>query len=171
MLAADVRVTDFLNHYHTKVKTNPNLYISGKDSVNVILPNSLLEYANAAAGHSGFGAGARARGIRKPVNNAASAIKDIFKNVESLTQFLQSSECNAEAYVQGIRIKHLGVKKARGLGYPIPTDDRTAESAWSNIYEKHNVKDLVVRYGREAVLQARKQLTVNEFELRFGLAA
>ena len=170
-LANDPRVTDFFNHYHTKVITNPNLYVSDENSVNVILPNSLLEYANASAGHSGFGAGARARGIRKPVNNARLAIKEIFESTLSLAQFLESSECNADAYVQSIQIKHLGIRAARKLGYTVPTDERSADTAWKDIYAKYNVKELAERHGRELVIQARKMLTVNEFELRFGLAA
>ena len=76
----DQRVIDFYNRYQTRKQSYPSLYESGKESINVILPNNLLEYANAAAGHSGFGAGARARGIRRQVNNSAVALSQIFSS-------------------------------------------------------------------------------------------
>jgi len=153
------RVTEFWENYKTKSATNPNLYISG-NSLNVILPNNLLEYANAAAGHSGFGAGARARGIRRSVDNAQQAIKDIFETPQSLAKFLESSEKNADAYVEGIR--------ARDLGTAI--DQRSANDSWSELYAKYDINTLANTFGRNAVIDARKLLTVNEFELRFGLA-
>ena len=153
------RVTEFWESYKTKSATNPDLYISG-NSLNVILPNNLLEYANAAAGHSGFGAGARARGIRRSVDNAQQAIKDIFETPETLAKFLDSSEKNADAYVEGIRARDLGTA----------TDERSANDAWSDLYATHDIKTLASVFGRDTVIEARKLLTVNEFELRFGLA-
>lgn len=153
-----VAVTQFWEHYKIKSTTNPDFYISG-NSINVILPNNLLEYANAAAGHSGFGAGARARGIRRTVDNPKQALAEIFETPESLAKFLLSSECNAEAYVETIRKRHLGTA----------TDDRPADAAFKDILAKVNIQDLVARYGKEDLLRSRKTLTVNEFELRYGI--
>ena len=158
------RVTDFFNHYHSKRLTHPNLYISG-NSINVILPNNLLEYANAAAGHSGFGAGARARGIRRSVDNPVQALAQIFESTQTLAAFLESSECNADEYVETVRRRHLGMKPK----YRVNTDERSADSAFKDILARVNINDLVKRFGKEDLLRSRKCLTVNEFELRYGI--
>ena len=57
-----------------------------------------------------------------------------------------------------------------GAGRSI-TDERSADKVWRMILDRYDVQDLARKYGKESVLQARKLLTVNEFELRFGLAA
>lgn len=155
----DPRVIDFFNHYHEFSKVRPDLYASA-DSVNVILPNDLLEYANAAAGHSGFGAGARARGIRKQVANGHRAVKDIFESPETLVDFLESSEKNAEAYVEGIRAKH--------LASIVPVDPSVKDEFWKR-YDKATMAVLLAKFGKELVKQAWDVLTITEFEFRFGL--
>jgi hypothetical protein len=162
-------VVDFYNHYQVKSVSNPDLYVSGETSVNVILPNALLEFANAAAGHSGFGAGARARGIRKQVNNSRVAIKEIFATPESLAEFILSSECNADAYVDSVKARHLGSNYKPSKYVSIRTDDRKVDKCFSEILSKYDIKSLAVKFGKETILKARKCLTVNEFELRFGL--
>jgi hypothetical protein len=173
MLNIDMnKVTDFFNHYHKKSISSPNLYVAhGNDAVNVILPNNLLEFANAAAGHSGFGSGARARGIRRSYVNAKSEIETIFSTVNTLADFLLSSECNAEEYVETVRMRHLGMKSTKKSKLYVVTDDRPADKNFAVLYEKHDIKTIVKRFGRETCLQARKTLTINEFELRFGLVA
>ena len=166
------KVVDFFNHYHSKKITSPNLYVaSGNDAVNVILPNNLLEFANAAAGHSGFGAGARARGIRRMCSNAKTEIAAIFETVDTLADFLLSSECNADEYVETVRMRHLGMKTTKKSKLYVVTDNRPADKNFAVLTEKHNVQELANRFGREVCLQARKNLTINEFELRFGLVA
>ena len=154
-------VEQFYNYYHAKKITNPDLYVSNDSLITVVLPKALLDYANAAAGHSGFGAGARPVGIRRSVDNARAALADIFASVESLTQFILSSECNAEEYILQIREKHY----QQQLGI----DNRMAEDRWKDLFAKYDMQDLAARFGRDSVLTARRLLTVNEFELRFGL--
>lgn len=51
--------------------------------------------------------------------------------------------------------------------YQVLTDERTADSVFPELYNKYDINELVAKYSRETVLQARKTLTVNEFELRF----
>jgi len=163
----DYRITSFFNRYHQKVLNNPTLYVSGDSTVNVILPSDLLEYANAAAGHTGFGSGARARGIRQQVKNANLAIKDIFNSIDSLITFLESSECNAEAYIQGIKEKHQSVTvKNQSL---VSVDNRSADQHFKLLHAKIDINRLVLKFGYDVVLEARKLLTINEFELRFGV--
>ena len=151
-------VKDLFDHYHNKVKTNPNLYATGS-YITVVLPLELKEYANAAAG-TGVGDTHTPVGIRRASSNSKRDLTAIFGSVESLVKFIQSSECNA----------HLAVERARARKGP-KLDERPADSAWKDIYEKYNVKQLAEQFGRDQVLHARKTLTVNEFELRFGLAA
>lgn len=166
------KVTDFFNHYHSKKITNPNLYVaSGNDAVNVILPNNLLEFANAAAGHSGFGAGARARGIRRMCSNAKKEIASIFETIDTLADFLLSSECNADEYVETVRMRHLGMQSTKKTKFRVVTDERPADKNFVVLNEKYDMQELVKRFGREVCIQARKNLTINEFELRFGLVA
>ena len=162
----DQRVIDFYNRYQTRKQSYPSLYESGKDSINVILPNSLLEFANAAAGHSGFGAGARARGIRRQVANAASALAKIFASPENLLIFLEGSEKNADAYVTGVRAKHL----ARAGKAKSATDDRPANEVFFKKYTQNDATALRAKFTRELVLREFNLLTINEFELRFGLS-
>lgn len=47
------------------------------------------------------------------------------------------------------------------------TDERTADSVFAELRAKYDIDALVAKFSREVVLQARKTLTVNEFELRF----
>ncbi len=166
-LARDQRVEAFLNHYQSKVQSHPNLYVSSNNQINVILPSSLLEYANAAAGHTGFGSGARARGIRQQVVNSLEAIQDIFASTENLATFLESSECNAEAYVRSVRMRHLGVIESNPL--LVKTDNRSADKYFKVLHEKYNINKLATHFSRATVINARQSLTINEFELRFGL--
>lgn len=166
------KVTNFFNHYHTKKLSNPNLYVAASnDAVNVILPNNLLEFANAAAGHSGFGAGARARGIRRMCSNAKAEINLIFETVDTLADFLLSSECNADEYVETVRMRHLGMKSTKNPKLYVVTDERPADKNFAELNAKYNINKLVQRFGTELLLQSRKNLTINEFELRFGLVA
>lgn len=155
-------VQDLFDHYHAKVISSPNLY-AYKGCVKVVLPKSLLEYSNASAGHSGFGAGARPVGIARKSSNGFAEIKKIFESVESLTAFILSSECNGREYVAKIVESH----RQKGLGI----DDRflNDQKVWVEIYKKHNVPSLGKIFGSAIIIEAKKILTVNEFELRFGL--
>lgn len=157
----DKRIVDFYERYNLRKQSYPSLYESGKDSINVILPNNLLEYANAAAGHSGFGAGARARGIRRQVRNSAVALSQIFSSPENLQLFLESSEKNAEAYVEGVRSKHLSMPKVK-------VDPKATDEFW-NRYGKNELQYLCNSFGRVFVQQAFNTLTITEFENLFGL--
>lgn len=51
--------------------------------------------------------------------------------------------------------------------YQTLTDERSADSVFAELRNKHDVDSLAKKFSREVVLQARKTLTVNEFELRF----
>ena len=51
--------------------------------------------------------------------------------------------------------------------YQMLTDERSADSVFAELRNKYDVDSLAKKFSREVVLQARKTLTVNEFELRF----
>ena len=51
--------------------------------------------------------------------------------------------------------------------YQTLTDERAADSVFAELRNKYDVDSLAKKFSREVVLEARKNLTVNEFELRF----
>lgn len=51
--------------------------------------------------------------------------------------------------------------------YQTLTDERTADSVFAELRAKYDIDALASKFSRDVVLQARKHLTVNEFELRF----
>lgn len=158
-------VTKFVQRYHAMKVSRPNLYKISETVISVGLPKSLLDYANAAAGHSGLGNGARAVGIRREVDNADEALAEIFSSAEAYVEFIKTSECDAH-HITGLGQKRRGRKdKATSAA----TDERMADANFAEINANYNVSELVAKFGREVVLQARKVLTMNEFALRFGL--
>lgn len=48
-------------------------------------------------------------------------------------------------------------------------DDRSADKFFEVLFSKYDIQALVKKFGRDVVLTARKVLTINEFEMRFGL--
>ena len=48
-------------------------------------------------------------------------------------------------------------------------DNRSADKFFEVLFAKYDVQALVKKFGRDVVLAARKALTINEFEMRFGL--
>lgn len=168
----DQRIVDFYNHYHTRRVSRPELYVSGKESINVILPNNLLEYANAAAGHSGFGAGARARGIRRQTNNSAKALAEIFASPDNLLKFLNTSEMNAEAYVESYKQKYAqknGIKIATSVTPKNPADVLVRTTDLNKVYGQGTIQALMAKYPK-TVRADFAVLTVGEFEARYNLA-
>jgi hypothetical protein len=57
--------------------------------------------------------------------------------------------------------------KHRKKVYQVLTDERLADKVFSELRNKYDIDSLAKKFSREVVLQARKTLTVNEFELRF----
>lgn len=161
LTATDPRVVNFYNHYHTTVIKRPSLYTAGLKSIVVTLPSELLDYANAAAGHSGFGAGARPVGIRRTVDNSGKVISAIFQSPDSLAKFINSSECNAAEYIETVRLRHASKSST--------TDDRPANEVFFEKYTTNDAKALQLKFGKEMVIREFQILTINEFELRYGL--
>jgi hypothetical protein len=165
------QVEQFYNDFHNKVKSRPHLYAKNKNYLTVVLPESLLEYANAAAGHSGFGAGARAVGIRVKSDNPLQMRDDVFESVESLEEFILSSDRSATEYIKRIRS---GISKKKLV--EIITDDRLIDTKGSrSLMSRRYGSDVFLKLGRKfgnkVVNNDIHTLTINEFELRYGLGA
>ena len=105
-------VRHLYDHYHQKVKIQPNLYLRYTgDAVDVMLPVGLYPYANSASGHAGWSTGARPRGIRRMTSNPKDFREQIFSSVDSLVAFLETSECDFSAYAQNLKNKYLASGK------------------------------------------------------------
>jgi hypothetical protein len=150
----------FHRHYHDSILKNPDLYRNNDTLITVVLPKELLDYSNASAGHSGFGSGARAVGIRKSVPNSTKALLEIFETPESLAKFIESSDCDGPAYIETVRQRH-----AASL---IPKPVLAKDEFW-NRYTKNDLERIVGKFGRKEVQVGYNVMTIEEFETAFGL--
>lgn len=72
-------------------------------------------------------------------------------------------------------VKHEVVKPARTktkiktCAQAVQVDNRWADKHFDVLHMKYDIAALVTKFGRDTVVAARKLLTINEFELRFGL--
>lgn len=165
-----VAVEEMYNHYHKKVKTNPDLYTNARDknhAVVVVLPKELLEWANRGAGHSGFAANARPVGIRKNFSDAKTALTKIFSSVDNLVEFIKSSECDAEEMMVEVRERH--ALKAQIITID-PLDRPMSEFNIETLYGKGTIMMLRTKFPK-TVMGDYKTLTRGEFESRYELVA
>lgn len=163
-------VQEMFDKYHAKVKSNPDLYTNARDknhAVVVVLPKELLDWANRGAGHSGFAANARPVGIRKNVSDAKSALTKIFSSVDSLVEFIKSSECDAEEMMAEVRERH--ACKAQIITID-PLDRPMSEFNIEILYGKGTIMFLRNKYPK-TVMGDYKALTRREFEGRYNLVA
>lgn len=159
-------VVELFNSYHERIKTRPSLYNNGS-MITVGLPAELLDYANAAAGHSGFGAGARPVGIRIITDQPAKMLAKIFESCESLAKFINSSECNAAEYIARVRDNHAKLSNKPGPN-AILIDTRNIKDAFYDIgYDFGMIKNLRAIYGTDTVTHDWNHLQVSEFQLRY----
>ena len=179
-------LVSFFNHYHSLSKRRPSLYKNDKTQITVVLPASMLEYANAAAGHSGFGAGARPVGIRREVEDSNQALNDIFSSVDSLRSFIESSECD----YKNVSISSNSVIKRSSKSYkvsPVKGVNSTLSLNRTKVDEKDLAKNmffkvfptseggailmksLVQQYGKEEVTNCWEKLTIDEFRIRYSI--
>jgi hypothetical protein len=165
LTANDPHVVELFNSYHERVKTRPNLFNNG-NMITVGLTPELLDYANAAAGHSGLGNGARPVGIRVTVGDATKALKDIFSSCESLAKFINSSECNAAEYIARIHERHA----AKPTKNAILIDTRMIKDAFYEVgYDFSLIQKLKNAYGADTVKRDWDNLQVTEFQLRYAI--
>jgi hypothetical protein len=158
-------VSSFYRHYHESRKTRPDLYRNGDSMITVVLPKDLLEYSNAAAGHSGFGSGARPVGIRRQVPDSQKALAEIFATEQSLAKFIGDSECDGPAYVEEVRKRHA----EKSTPKPAMTND-DKRGFWSK-YNKDHMAAAIARVGKPRVVELYHTATLADFERETGLAA
>lgn len=148
------QIKNLFNHYHNKVTDYPTLYTS-ENIIQVVLPDGLLDFANAAAGHSNH----RPIGIRRTSYNPLSDIKEVFSSVESLTKFILSSECDAIDHITKLK-KDAVVKKQKS--------ELTRNVFWKK-YNKSTMDTLKSMYNSVKLRTAYDTLSMSEFELEFNL--
>jgi hypothetical protein len=171
----DPRVVSFFNNVNGN-KTDKNgrlvgsaksttgyLYVTANNSVQIVLPNSLLDYANAA---SGTMSGQRPVGIRaggfNTAESAADEVSRIFASPESLAKFINSSECDAPAYNPDLTRDKKSVVSM--------IDFRPVKDAFYDAgYSFSIIESLRKAFGKSTVAHDWSVLTVTEFELRYGL--
>jgi hypothetical protein len=99
-------VKEIFNRYHKAIKTNPNRYRLANGGVNLTLPEELCwTWSNRCAGDSG-GSNPRPVGIRLEPNKVKEmygtqdfAMKSIFASVDSLYNFIKSSDCGGAEHL------------------------------------------------------------------------
>ena len=156
-------VASFHRHYTESVLKNPDLYRNSDDMITVVLPKDLLDYSNASAGHSGFGSGARPVGIRRKVRNSQQALAEIFADVNSLSKFIEESECDGPAMVEEIKRRHA----ERSIPRTVMAAD--ADGFWHR-YSKDTMIAIKAKIKDHTQLtQDFRTLTLEAFEIKYGL--
>jgi hypothetical protein len=159
-------VKDFFEHYHRSITKNPDLYRNGGDMITVVLPKELLDYSNAAAGHSGFGSGARPVGIRRKVRNAERELAEIFQSVDSLQKFIESSERDGPAYVEEVRRRHA----EKSTPKPVMAAD-PSKGFWA-VHDKSVMAEIKARTkDHQQLIEDYKTMTLTDFEERYMAVA
>ena len=133
-------------------------------------------------GHSGYEADCRPLGIRRGVVNASKALAEIFKSVDSLAAFIRTSDADGlerlGEYKREINerknVVRLSAKEHKVLRAELKAAkhlDQPADSHWMEVWDNYPrlLIDLGATYGNETVLHDKKQLTIEEFGLRYGL--
>ena len=156
-------VNDFYNDYHRKVKSNPDLYVKNANHLTVCLPESLKDYCNAAAGRSSDQAGATPNGIRIATDNPLALRDAVMSTTDTVEAFIRNSACDAS---------NIG----RRVVKTVKTDDRLMSAKGSrNLMSRRYGPDILIelgrKFGRTIVKLDLDALTINEFELRYGLSA
>lgn len=160
-------VTEFRNSYIRRAAAKPSLYINGPMTVTVGLPAELLEYANAAAGHSGYGTGARPCGIRKTVANPKQFLSQIFESDESFIAFLLTSERDFHTVFNkdGSR-KNAEPHKAKFTS-EAPEQFVPAKDLFWSKYTANDLAFLRNKYSSDLVNRAMTNLTMIEMQNLF----
>ena len=167
-------VKKYWNHYREKVKNQPDLYRSRDDLITVVLPKYLLNFSEKRSGHSGYVANCRPLGIRRYLNDSKLALKEIFRSPESLAAFIRSSDADGMVRFETNKSRRNPEVKFSFVQYLNPREQKMLESAASTHAtkawgDKFIFKKLADIYGEDIVRNARTQLTIEEFGLRFGL--
>lgn len=157
----DQRVISFYNHARSLVTKRQTAYLT-KHSFNLTLSTDLIDYANAAGGHSGYKSGARPVGIR--INAAdPKALRDkALSSIESFVDVINSSDCDAKEYIER-KLSERGIKIANKI------DNRPAKEAfYAEGKTFGDLQALRTKFGKSVVDESFTKLFWTEFQLRFG---
>jgi len=168
--ASDPRVKAWYDHVQLLPRDNHGRFIAGNAcngngflyvignpkqgwGIQPWLPQDLMEFANARSGTSGD----RPVGIRimgfDSVEQAADRIADIFDSPESISEFLNSSDCD------------YGAAPLRQKASKVPM---ALDEFWKK-YDKDMARALSEKYGTAVVRAALETSTLAEFEIKFEL--
>lgn len=182
LVSNDNRVVSFYNDVNGRKRDSDNrligstkshngyLYViggNGSYAVQVCLPLSLIEYANA---RSGTMSGLRPVGIRtgevfKTAEDAADAVARIFNTPDTLTKFINDSEADAN-YVPGTINSSTAKVQIITVN---PLDRPMSEFNIEALYGKGTIMLLRNKFPK-TVMGDYKALTRREFEGRYNLA-
>lgn len=107
----------------------------------------------------------------------AAYVVGLYKNdpVAILTELAETNQIDVEFPAELYSLPEFitvdeAIKKIQEAK-PVKTDDRPADTNFGVILAKYDINKMKQMYGAEVLLQAKKVLTINEWELRFGKAA
>jgi len=132
--SSDTRVISHYEHCVNYVKSKPSAYLPDNKSFNLSLKTTLIEYANKSAGNHGVTSNFAPVGIRVKCDDSASLRDSVLSSIESFTNFLNSSECNAKEYCDRLREIHASGKSSKSKASKVKVDTRMAKDA---IYAIH----------------------------------
>lgn len=169
-----LRLTDvqrFYDEYHRKIIKNPNLYRSTDTTVTIILPSYLLQFAEHASGHSGFGCGARPLGIRRHQVNSNVFLRDVFSSVEALYNFILTSACDAFDHKTGRMLPPSNNKGAtqNDKSKSDSMDQMLAKNIIYKVYSVDQLSYLKTRYGVSEFNRVKDNHTLAEFKKFFNI--
>lgn len=168
--ATDARLIGMYDHYHAKVQHDPRLYCYDDNRVHVYFPRSIVEFTDSASGHSGFDYGMRPFGISRWSHNSVKEVSEIFDSPESLAEFINTSDCRgvdvcANEYRREKLRRDFAEKTGRHVTEP---NNNPVDKEFYKKYSWETMKSLTAKYGA-TVNNDWKVLTMNEFELRYGI--
>jgi hypothetical protein len=173
ILSSDQRVIDWYNNYHAKKISNPSIYCvnSERSAPNILIcvPQELTEYAESNAGHHGLPE-AIPVGMRRSASNPEAYVAAVFASTESVARFLNSSAADAPEYCATVRSRAKYTKEQLTILDLLDSDVRIAfDKVYGQATANTVFAKLYAKFGKASVLSDYRVLTLNEFEMRYGL--
>ena len=158
-------VSEWRQRYLERSTIDPNFY-RGDNHINVGLPIELIEFCNAAGGHSGYSSGARPTGIRYTVDNPAKVLAEIFESDDSFARFISGSDKSGPEHCAKLYEEY---KRTNNIIQVDPLDRPMCEFNLEELYGKGTIAHLRAKYPNTS-LEEYKILTRREYEARYALA-
>lgn len=173
-------VAAWRQRYLARHAADNNFYHSGDSAITVGLPPELLQYSNAAGGHSGYSSGARPTGIRYTVDNPSKSLAEIFASDDNLARFISGSDCTGPAYSQAKRDAYFkkhgvypGTKRTVTvtLSAPVRPGARLLNQtgSWDSVYGSGTLKALLIKNDEDKLKRFYHCLTIEDAATLLGL--